>query len=363
MNLPKSTDVKNKKVLVRVDFNVSDLKKDHYRFQCATKTIAFLLKNKSKQIILISHLGRPEGKEEKYSLKKLIPILEKTFKQKIKFYDKLENLPEDKIVLLENIRFWKEEDKDDKAFAKKLAKLGDVYINEAFSVSHRKTSSLCAITKFLPSFYGFNFISEIKALDSLNKNIKHPFTMIIGGAKTEDKIPLLEKFLKPADFVLVGGVPANTLWNMYGAETGKSLVDKNVKIKNLESDEIVLPIDFQIKDKNNKLAYRTIDDIQLNDNILDLGEYSLELFKIYIEHSKTIFWNGPLGFTEEKPFDKSTKELVKILAKSKAKIIIGGGETLEFVKPLMNKKNIFISSGGGALLYYLINGTFPCLKK
>lgn len=207
----KSKEVKNKRVLIRVDFNVSDIKKDHYRFQCAKKTIEFLLKNKVKQIILISHLGRPKNKEEKYSLKKLIPILQKTFNHTIKFYDKLENLPSDKIILLENIRFWKEEDQNNKIFAQKLAKLGDIFINEAFSVSHRLVASLCAITNFLPTFYGFNFISEIKALDLLKNNIKHPFTLILGGSKTQDKIPLLEKFLKPADFILTGGVISNTL--------------------------------------------------------------------------------------------------------------------------------------------------------
>ncbi len=362
MNIIKSKDVENKKVLVRVDFNVSDFKKDHYRFQCAKKTIDFLFKNKAKQIILISHLGRPKGKEEKYSLHKLIPILEKTFKKKIKFFNKLENIPDDKLILLENIRFWKEEDNNNNLFAKKLAKLGDVFINEAFSVSHRKCASLCGIPKYLKTYYGFNFMSEIKSLDTLNKNIKHPFTMIIGGAKTEDKIPLIEKFLKPADFVLVGGVMANTLWLYHGLNMGKSLVDKKVKIKDWGSDEIVLPIDFQIKN-DTKVEYRNINNLKPQDNILDLGKYSIDLFKVYLDHSKTIFWNGPLGYIEEKPFDKSTKELVKILAKSKAKIIIGGGETLEFVKPLMNKKNIFVSSAGGAMLYYLIHGTFPCLKK
>ena len=370
MNTPKSSDVKNKKILIRVDFNISNFKKDHYRLSCIEETIDFLLKSKVKQIILISHLGRPKGRELEYSLKKLVPLLEKIYHQKIKFYDKLTDLPEDKIILLENIRFWKEEDINDLSFAKKLASLGDVFINEAFSVSHRSSTSLCAITKFLPTFYGFNFVKEIEGIDNIYKNIKQPFVAILGGNKVLDKWPLALALRKKAKYIFLGGVMANTYLaglDGKGIETGKSLVDrealKQFKFPLSFADDFTIPVDFVVITKDKKIDFVMSMEVGEEDVIVDTGFFSFQNIQTILKDAKTIFWNGPLGYAEEKPFDKSTKELVKILTKSKAKIIIGGGETLEFVKPLMNKKNVFVSSGGGAMLYHLINGTFPCLKK
>ncbi len=356
LRLPKPKEIKNKKVLLRIDINVENFNIHNIRFQNIQPTIKFLLKNKAKQIIIISHLGRPRHKDPKYSLKKTLPVLEKVFNHKIVFYDKLDNLPSDKIVLLENIRFWKGEENNDIDFAKKLAKLADIYINEAFSVSHRQHASVSAITKLLPSYYGFDFIREIKQINEFKKSIKKPALMILGGAKIKDKLPLIQKFNHKVNNIIIGGALANTLLDMLGFNIGRSLTDKNIipQLRNLNFAKIILPFDFWVLDKNNTKQHRFVFEIQPSDNILDVGNYSLEYFNDFVYRSKTIFWNGPMGYIEDKQFQQGTVGLVNLLKVSKAKILVGGGETLNFTKPIEHKQNVFVSTGGGALLAELI---------
>lgn len=362
LRTPKAWEIRNKRVLLRIDINVENFSKSNLRLRSIKPTIDFLLHNKAKQIILISHWGRPKGPESKYSLKNSVPVLEKVLGCRITFCNSLDHLPSEKIILLENIRFWEGEEKNDPQFAKKLASLGDIYINEAFSVSHRQNASVSRITQFLPSYCGFRFYEEINQLEKFKKSSKKPILIILGGAKIADKLPLINKFIKQADHIIIGGALANTLLYFLGFETGKSLVDKATlsQLKNFNFSKIILPFDFFVLDKSQKKQHRFVFEIKKTDNILDIGDYSMEYFGNLIKKSKTIFWNGPMGYIEAKKFQRGTKKLVNYLDKSQAQILIGGGETLNFTKPLEQKKNIFISTGGGALLEYLVSGKRKC---
>jgi phosphoglycerate kinase len=253
-------NLKNKTVLVRCDFDVplkNSKVQDGTRLKACIPTIKFLLKNKVAKIILIGHLGRPEGIDKKLSLKPIAKHLEKLLKYKINFISnsKIETL-DSKIIMLENLRFSPLEQKNNKAFAKSLAKLADIYVNEAFAVSHRSASSISAIQDYLPSCAGLNLANEIQNLNSVLQKPKKPLVVIIGGAKIETKLPVIKQFLKTADYILIGGGVANTFLKVKGIDVKKSLVDekyfgeaekilKKIEIRNqkLGNVKLILPID------------------------------------------------------------------------------------------------------------------------
>ena len=331
---------------MRVDFNVpikNGKVLDDFRIQKALPTIRFLQK-KGAKVVLISHLGE----DGKASMKPVADCLKQYIKKNV--------------TLLENIRKYPGEEKNDPRFAKKLSELGDFYVNEAFSVSHRKHASIVGVPKYLPSYAGFQLEAEVKNLSKVFKKPKHPFLFILGGAKFSTKMPLLQKYIKIADQIFIGGALANDFLKAEGYTVGKSLVDDTKGIKNiLKNKKLILPVDVLVL-SGGKFIRRQVDEVQKNDIIIDIGDKSVKMAEEYIKKSKLILWNGPLG-KYENGGDKATKKLLKAVAQSRAESIIGGGDIVSIVSEMkMEKKFSFVSTGGGATLDFLANGTLPGIK-
>jgi 3-phosphoglycerate kinase len=358
MELPtiKKLNCKGKNVLARAGFDVpikNGKVAEDFRIVKSLPTIR-LLKSKGAKIILLSHLG-----EDKLSLKpvanylcrhlrdfKFIPSLSMKVVEKA-----VSSMKEGDIIMLENLRREKGEEKNDKNFAKKLADLGDIYVNEAFSVSHREHVSIVGIPKYLPSFAGLLFEKEVKNLSKAFKP-KHPFLLILGGVKFESKLGVLEKFLKIADKIFIGGALANNFFILKGMKIDKSLIDKKVPVKKyLHNKKIILPADVRRK----------------NGKILDIGPKAIKELFILIKKAKFILWNGPLGNTDMKDFEKGTEMVARKIAENGAVSIIGGGDTVAAAMKFgVSDRFSFVSTGGGAMLQFLAKGTLPgieALKK
>ncbi|MFA6177811.1 MAG: phosphoglycerate kinase [Candidatus Paceibacterota bacterium] len=328
-------NIQGKTVLVRVDFNVpikNGKVEDDFRIKRALPTINFLLK-KGAKLILITHLG----KDGTASLK---PV--------IKHFFAISKIPENKITFFDNIRKFPGEMKNDKNFAKKLSTMGDIYVNDAFSVSHRKHASLVTLPKYLQSFAGLEFEKEIENLSHAILKPKHPFLFILGGAKFSTKMPLIKKYLKLADYVFVGGALAHDFLKVKGCEIGESLVSNdNYGIEELlKNKKLIIPTDFIMKDGA----------------IIDIGEEAVKDLASLIKKSKLILWNGPLGKYEDGGA-KATKKALRLVAASRAESIIGGGDTADLIDKMnIENKFSFVSTGGGAMLDFLANGTLPGIK-
>jgi phosphoglycerate kinase len=367
-SVKKIGSIKNKTVILRADFNVpieNGVVTDTFRIDSTLATIDLLIK-KGAKIVIFSHLGE-DGK------KSLMPVAKYLAKKKYKGYfeesdntevirDSVMDLCSGEILLVENIRRFEGEKTDDKKFSVFLASLGDYYVNDAFSVSHRKHASIVGVAKYLPSFAGLQLETEIKMLSKALKP-KKPFLFILGGAKFDTKLPLLKKYTEIADAVFVGGALANTLLKKKGYVVGTSLAEDNVKISNplLKNSKLLLPMDVTVLRKK-KLEVVSIEEIEETDNIVDIGTETLLRIKPLIDKAKLIVWNGPLsksGFSD----DVGTIELLKLLKSAKGETIIGGGDTAEIVhKMKMQKEFTFVSTGGGAALDFLANGTLPGIK-
>jgi phosphoglycerate kinase len=355
----------DKNVLVRVDFNVDFYKGkilDKYRILSVKETLNFL--KKAKRVVLISHFGDPtrtyadftqtHAENKKYSLKRILPSIEKLLKIKIGFLKDLNSKPKEKFNLLENIRLFKGEKECDLNFAKKLSFLGEVFVFEAFSVAHRKHSSVYLLPKILPTYYGFNFEKEINLLNKVLKNL-NTCVLVLGGAKISTKLPLIKKFLNRSRLIILGGGLANTFLKAKGFEIGRSLIEEDIleEIKKIYSPKILVPFDFYVLNKN-KVFHRFLGEIEKEDKIYDLGEESLEVFFEELRKSKNIVFSGPFGFVEDQRFEKGTFKLVKFLSQLKNKfVLVGGGDTLAFLEKKKLLKKFKISTGGGAMLYYL----------
>lgn len=369
--LQKIPSIKNQRVLIRVDFNVP-LKNgkvaDTRRIEAAYGTIDMVLK-KGATPILLAHLG--DGSE---SLRPVATVLSKRYK--IVFIDNdladkrtrdiVEQVPKGTVILFENIRGYEGEEKNDKVFAKVLASYGNAYVNDAFSVSHRKHASLVSVPKLLPSYAGLQLQAEIKALSSVVENPKHPFLFILGGAKFSTKIPLLKRFAQTADNVVIGGAILNNFYKTAGFPVGKSVVeegyDKAIKPL-LGNPKLLLPIDVIVA-RGTKKVTLTPDEVEKEDVIVDIGPQSIALIAKKIEKAKLVVWNGPTGWYE-KGFTKGTVSLAKAIVASRATAVIGGGDTgaaLEKILTDTTSKRIFVSTGGGATLDYLANGTLPGIE-
>lgn len=334
------------KALVRVDFNVpikNGVVVDDFRIRKILPTIAYLQQKKA-QIILMSHIEAVD----KPTLEPVCAHLHKlgvncTF---IKDYKKAATTDAN-IILLENLRNFEGEKKNDKKFAKELASLADIYVNEAFAVSHRAHASVSAITEFIPSYAGFLFTQEVGHL-STAFNPDHPFLFILGGAKFETKLPLIEKFMEIADKVFIGGALANDFFKEQGKEVGKSLVSK-------ESFDLH-------RFFNNPKLLLPIDEVKKDDAIMDVGPQTIQMLREEVAKAKYILWNGPLGMYEG-GFIRPTLELARMIAdatKNGAKSILGGGDTLATITHLkIEDKFTFVSTGGGAMLEFLAKGTLP----
>lgn len=369
--LQKIPSIKNKSILIRVDFNVP-LKNgkvaDTRRIEAAYGTIDTVLK-KGATPILLAHLG--DGAE---SLRPIATVLSKHYNIVFidndladkRTHDIVGQVPKGTVILFENIRGYEGEEKNDKLFAKMLASYGDAYVNDAFSVSHRKHASIVGVPKLLPSYAGLQLQAELKALSGVVENPKHPFLFILGGAKFSTKIPLLKRFAETADNVVIGGAILNNFYKTAGFPVGKSVVeegyDKAIKPL-LGNPKLLLPIDVIVA-RGTKKVTLTPDEVEESDIIADIGPQSIALIAKKIEKAKLVVWNGPTGWYE-KGFTKATVSLAKAIVASKATAVIGGGDTgaaLEKILTDITSKRIFVSTGGGATLDYLANGTLPGIE-
>lgn len=372
MNIPTVRDIKDlkgKRVVLRLDFNVpmkNGKIMETTRIDRALPTVQYLRKQGARTIIL-SHLGA----DATQSLKPIVRYISEKLDCNVGFVPDFhqesariitEGLPLGGVVVFENLRSDPCELKNDLSFAKYLASFGDVYVNDAFAVSHRAHASIVAITKYLPSYIGLLIADELKNL-SLALKPKHPFLFILGGAKFDTKLPLMKKFMKIADTVFVGGILANDFFKEKGVEVGVSVVDKyKVKLLPLlKKGKIILPSDVVVKN-GNKAEAKNLDDILPNESIVDVGPETIKRLAPVLGKAKLIVWNGPLGFYEQ-GFDKGTIALMNAIAKTKATSIIGGGDTAVIVEKLgIAKKFTFVSTGGGATLDFLANGTLPGIE-
>ena len=345
--------IEGKRVLVRVDFNVSLTDDftiaDDVRIRQAIPTLEYLLK-KNNKLILISHLGRPKGRQMHFSLKKVALHLHDLIPQyQVTLVDdflsesgqkQLANQKEHEIMLLENIRFYPQEKEKSSAFAQKLAQLADMYVNDAFGVCHRSDSSISQIPTFLPSYAGLLLKKEIETISSIVKKVKKPFVAIIGGAKISTKINFLSKLLDVADYVLLGGGLANTFLLTQGLAIGKSLAEKEEAdaAKKLlfmaaqKNTAVILPKDAVVGNPSNGKdggQVVKIEDIPKNASILDIGPQTQAMFSNIISQAKTIIWNGPVGYCENSQFCRGTDFLYYAITQNKNAVsIVGGGDTL-----------------------------------
>ena len=380
-----------KRALVRVDFNVPLNEKfeitDDTRLKAVIPTVNKILDD-GGSVILMSHLGRPKkGPEEKFSLKHLIPYLSDTFDREVKFANdcigaeaeqKAQNLASGEILLLENLRFHKEEEAGDKEFARKLSELGDVYVNDAFGTAHRAHASTAIIAEFFDNkVAGYVMQAEVENARQVLENAQKPFTAIMGGAKISDKILLIEKLLDKVDNLIIGGGMSYTFFKALGGKVGNSLVeeDKIDLAKNLiqkakeKGVELKLPIDSISADEfDNESEVRITQNHSIPDGWmgLDIGPEAREIFSKTIKNSKTILWNGPMGVFEMSNFSQGTTEVAKAVVEATengAFSLIGGGDSAAAVNSLgFGDKVSYVSTGGGALLEYMEGKTLPGVK-
>lgn len=381
-------DVKGKRVLMRVDFNVpleGSRITDDRRIQQALPTIRNVI-DRGGRLILMSHLGRPKGgPEPKYSLKPAADRLRELLGKDVKFANEsigpeVEKLASDlkdgDVLLLENLRFHKEEEKNDPNFAKQLAKLGEVYVNDAFGTAHREHASTFGAAQALagkPRVIGSLIQKELKFLGDAISNPRRPFVAILGGAKVSDKINVIEQLLGKADTLLIGGAMAYTFFLAQGKEVGKSLVerDKVELAKQLlakAGGKIKLPVDTVVSDKMSDDAVTKIVEGNIPADLegFDIGPKTREIYKAEVARAKTIVWNGPMGVFEKKPFAEGTRAIAQAVADATARngavTIIGGGDSAAAVEQMgLADKVSHVSTGGGASLEFLENGHFSTL--
>lgn len=364
---------KYKKIIIRVDFNVSikdGIILDDTRIRETIPTLKFLLKNKNS-LVIMSHLGRPKGVDQKYTMEPVARRLEKYLKQNVVLYNHLtgNEKPKEKIVMLENVRFDPGDEQNDPKYAKLLSSFGEIFVNDAFGTAHRAHASTVGITKFLPAYAGLLMIKEINILSKVLFKPDRPVVSIISGAKISDKIGLIKKQLDHAQTVMVGGGIANTFLMATGSNIGCSLYEKEaIEIaKKLlfeaasKHSALILPIDCVAVDTNSKeIRTCNISEICQTDAIMDIGPRSKKLYCQFIQDAATIIFNGPVGKYEEKPFHKGTVALIIAAANSKALSVVGGGDTLAAIP---NKKVAqgltHISTGGGAMLEFIERGSLP----
>ena len=387
--LPDNLEIQNQKIILRLDLNVpikNKIIQDETRITLCLPLIKSLIKKKAK-IIIISHLGRPKG--ERIAELSLIPVykyLKDTLETNVYFFrgdfdgdtrEKFSYLKKGEVILIENIRFFKEETDNDENFSKKIGSLGDIYINDAFSCSHRKQASIHGITRFIKKkFAGPLLKKEITAIDLVIKNQKEPVTCIIGGSKISTKIKVITHLIKKINNLIIVGAMANNFFAYKNFKIGKSLIEKNTKeiikeiyIKAKENGcEILLPVDcvvgtsFNGEGKNKKLT-----EIQADEMILDIGINTIKKIEEKINQSNTVLWNGPAGYFENKNFANGTRSIAKTISKSTSEglliSVIGGGDTLAAINK--NKKELsfsHLSTAGGAFLEYLEGKDLPGLS-
>jgi len=374
-------DFKDKKVIVRVDFNVPLDEQgkitDDVRIKSALPTIKYLLDKQAKKVILMSHLGRPKGKvveslrmnpvAERLSIlleeevEKLDDCIGEEVKNKIETADK-------RVILLENLRFHSEEEKGDEDFAKELASLADIYVNDAFGTAHRAHASTTVIAKLLPSCLGFLMEKEVNYLSCALLPQK-PYVVILGGAKVSDKIEVINNLMEKADKILIGGAMAYTFLKSQGKEVGNSKVEEDkldlaksiLEKAKQKGVKIVLPVDHLVVDNiDNPSSKKIVEEISSGFLGVDIGEKTIDLFKEELKEAKTVLWNGPLGIFEKDDYAKGTKEIALYLAQLETTVIVGGGDSVSAAKKFgVVDKLSHVSTGGGASLEFLEGKQLP----
>ena len=387
----KDIDVNGKKVLVRCDFNVpldSETGKitDNRRIRAALPTIQYLLDHNAK-VILCSHLGRPKVEFNlKYSLKPVAEELSKLLNKDVKLAKDVigesakeltSNMKEGDIVLLENVRFHKEEEQNDPEYSKALASMAEIYVNDAFGTAHRAHSSTTGVADYLPAVSGFLIEKELEFLGGALENPKHPFVAILGGAKVSDKIGVIENLLDKVDTLIIGGGMAYTFYKAQGHHIGTSICEedkldlaKSILEKAQEKGvKLLLPVDNHVSSEySNNGEDKIVDSTEIPDGFmgLDIGPKTIEKFEEAVKDAKTVVWNGPLGVCEFDKFATGTKAVATMLSKIEATTIIGGGDSAAAIEKLgLADKMTHISTGGGASLEFLEGKTLPgiaCLQ-
>lgn len=387
MNCPqlKDLEVRGKRVIVRVDFNVPMEKgkiTDDTRIVKSLPTIQHLIKN-SARVILISHLGRPKDKEREFSLKPVSDRLSQLLKQPVKFVPdcigkvtqkETEALKNGSIALLENLRFYKEEEKNDPEFSKSLASFADLYVNDAFGAAHRAHASTAGITEYLPSAAGLLLAKEIESFDCVLEKPERPFTSILGGSKVVDKIKVIENLMSRVDYLLIGGAMAytflkarghkigNSKFDFEGLEVAKQILEKTKQVK----IQFLLPIDHIIAETVTEGTKTEISEIDIPDGWIgvDIGPKTIERYQTVISKSKTVVWNGPVGVFEIKAFSEGTTQIAEALGRLKgATTVVGGGETAAAIAKLgLEARLSHVSTGGGASLEYLEGRVLPGIE-
>ena len=378
-SLKQIKNLANKRVLMRVDFNVpvkNGQVKETYKIEKSLATIKYLLDNGAR-VILASHLGRPKGVEKDLSLKPVAKVLEKMLGEKVAFCEcfpgnRCGECDRYRVSLLENIRFYPGEEANDKNFAKQLSALADVFVLDGFAVAHRDSASVTGVAKYLPTYAGLLLSEEIIGLSRVIEHPKKPLVVMLGGVKMETKIPVLKNLLKIASQILVGGGIANTYFWAKGHQVGASLVDKDFKkeiLKICSNKKIILPVDVVVGDEKGKNVRVEIVDrkhvlnLKNNEAIYDIGPRTVGLFAKYLKSANTLVTNGALGYFEQPPYHHGTFALTRLLAarsRGKAFGVAGGGETVEILQKLnlMNEMDL-VSTGGGAMLEFLSGKKLP----
>ena len=387
-SIKEETNLNNKKILLRLDLNVpllGDKITDTTRIDKILPTLKFLISQNAK-IIIISHVGRPKGKViNELSLKPICKDLEIKLSQNIKLISKnfkeivskdLFNSEDEKIVMLENIRFYPEEEKNDQQFAKLLATLADIYVNDAFSCSHRAHASIHEITNFLPSYSGLQINLEVNALKKITSEIKKPITCIIGGSKVSTKINIIKNLIPKFDNIIIVGGMANNIIKYMGNNIGKSLHEENSNLiieeifalSNKQNCKIIYPKDVVVaEDLNGSPINKELNEVSPNEMILDIGPKTIKIINETIDSSKTILWNGPAGYFENPSFAngsiKIAKKIIENNKSNKIYSVAGGGDTVSLLNSLNATKDFnFVSTAGGAFLEYLEGKELPGIK-
>ena len=385
-NIEDLKNLNRKRVLVRLDLNVPlEGKKitDTTRIDKILPTLKFLIKQKAT-IIIISHIGRPKGKiNPALSMAPVCEYLSKKLNINVELLnqnlfeinsDKISSVNNDKIFFLENIRFYEEEEKNDPKFAKTLSELGEIYVNDAFSCSHRAHASVDKITEYLPSYCGLQMNTEINALKKVTSNIEKPITCIIGGSKISTKISVIKNLIpKFENIVIVGGMANNILENN-GHNIGKSLKEENCKqiieeillLAKKHDCNILLPVDVSVgKSLNDNYKIKNLTEVEDDDLILDIGPKTIKLICSLLENSKTVLWNGPLGYFENSNFAVGSIQIAKKIVNLKDKIysVAGGGDTIAVLNQADAFSQLnFVSTAGGAFLEYLEGKEIPGIR-
>lgn len=375
MRVVKERDVRGKRVLIRCDFNVP-LKNgrvaDDARIRAALPTLRFLVKHAGK-VVILTHVGRPKGVDPSLSTRPLVKPLEKLLRRKVAKLDDCINVAgeidecRERVVLLENVRFYSEEKKNDARFARKLAGNGDVFVNDAFSACHREHASVVAVTRYVPSVAGFLVEKEVNALSRLERP-KRPFVAVLGGVKVSTKIKAVESLVRRCDAVLIGGAMALTFAKALGYEVGKSRVEPG-QVKAAKAlvkkgrMKLMLPVDVACGTKEGSARKEyAINRIPKRLAALDIGSETLAAYEGVISSAKTVFWNGPVGLFEKRPFAKGTKGIARAIARNKGMTVVGGGDTVAAIDKFKVAGFSHVSTGGGASLRFIQGKKLPGLK-